>query len=311
METPNHQGNKSFSSSIPLLQTAWDSTSLGALKQCPRKYYYTIVQGWRPKGESIHLTFGIAYHSALETYDKAKAKGLDHEQATIEAVRFCLAFKDTDKADKDYSIKNRFTLTRAVVWYLDKYQEDPARTLILDNGKPAVELSFRFGTGHQAPDGEEIFLCGHLDRVCEFGDDVYVMDRKTTKSAMSDYFMQQFSPNNQMTLYSIAGQVISSRAIRGVIIDAVQLAVGFSRYARAFATRTQAQLDEWLKDFLDYTKLAGHYAEQQHWPQNDTACDKFGGCPFRKICSADPGVRELYLKSDFERKPWDPLEARD
>jgi hypothetical protein len=63
------------------LQYAWDSTSLGYLKECPRKYYYTIVEGWRGKGSSVHLEFGGLYHSALEGYDKMRATGESHENA--------------------------------------------------------------------------------------------------------------------------------------------------------------------------------------------------------------------------------------
>lgn len=305
----NTHENKAFSKEIPALQVAWDSTSLGLLKTCPRKYFYQIIQGWRPKGQSIHLTFGIAYHSALEAYDKARCKDMDHEEAVIVAVRSALAFTDPPDPDKN---KNKFTLVRSVVWYLDKFgKDDPAKTIVLENGKPAVELSFRMGIGVEAADGSEYLLCGHLDRVVEFGNDVFVMDRKTTKSTMSDYYFNQFSPNNQMTLYTLASQIISKRAAKGVIIDAVQLAVGFSRFARAFAYRTKAQLDEWFGDTVRYLRMAERMANEQSWPMNDTACDKFGGCPFREICAADPGVRELYLKSNFEQRIWDPLEARD
>jgi hypothetical protein len=56
------------------LQFAWDSTSLGYLKECPRKYFYTIVEGWRGKGQSVHLEFGGLYHKALEEYDKLRAR---------------------------------------------------------------------------------------------------------------------------------------------------------------------------------------------------------------------------------------------
>jgi hypothetical protein len=114
-----------------------------------------------------------------------------------------------------------------------------------------------------------------------------------------------------MSLYTLAGNVISQRALRGVIIDAVQLAVGFSRYARAFAFRTPGQIAEWLTDSVSYFRMAEKMADQQSWPMNDTACDKFGGCPFREICAADPSVRDLYLKSKFEQQIWDPLTARD
>lgn len=49
------------------VQYAWDSTSLGWLKECPRKYQYHMLEGWSGRGESIHLEFGILYHGALES----------------------------------------------------------------------------------------------------------------------------------------------------------------------------------------------------------------------------------------------------
>lgn len=314
--------NKAFSRSIPQLQTAWDSTSLGILKTCPRKYYYSMIENWVPQGESIHLTFGIHFHKALELYDKALALGGNHEDGTHAAVTYIQTLGtrddsgawtpwDTDRMHKDYGIKNRYTLLRAVLWYLEKFNDDPARTLILENGKPAVELSFRLGIGTEAADGSEYFLCGHLDRVVEFGPDVWVTDRKTTKSALADYYFNQYTPNNQITLYSLAGRVISQRTVKGVIMDAAQLLVGGARFARKLVYRTQAQLDEWLRDAINYFRLAERYADAEYWPQNDTACDKFGGCHFREICGADPSVRDLYLKSKFDKRMWDPLDSRE
>lgn len=309
--------NKAFSKDLPALQLAWDSTSLGALKTCPRKYYYEIIQGWRSKKTSIHLTFGIAYHSALELYDKAKALGKDHEAATIEAVRFSMnwgnrteeGFSEIPQGDTP---KSRWALVRSIVWYLDKFgANDPAETIILENGKPAVELSFRMDTGVAAVTGQDFLLCGHLDRVAKFGDDIFVLDRKTTTSTLSEYYFKQFTPNNQMSLYSFASQVVAKSAVRGVIIDAAQLAVGFTRFARSFVYKTPGNINEWFNDFIRWLRVAEHYAMNEHWPQNDTACDKFGGCPFREICSADPAVRDMYLKSNFEKRIWDPLEARE
>ena len=60
-----------FSPTIPGLQLAWDSTSLGVFKRCPREYYFTIILGWVPRTTSVHLTFGIMLHKAREIYEKA------------------------------------------------------------------------------------------------------------------------------------------------------------------------------------------------------------------------------------------------
>ena len=58
------------------IQYAWDSTSLGYLKTCPRLYQYTMIDGWGTTAESIHLRFGIELHKALEDYERSIAAGI-------------------------------------------------------------------------------------------------------------------------------------------------------------------------------------------------------------------------------------------
>lgn len=302
------------------IQFAWDSTSLGIFKECARKYYYTMIRGFRLRGESVHLTFGIHYHSALEFYDKIRASdGLTHNEAVRATLR--KVFEDTwdrenDRPwESDHPLKSRANLIRSVVWYLDNFEHDPAKTVILANGKPAVELSFKL------PMDDELILCGHLDRLVEFSDGYYVMDRKTTTTTISNYYFDQYEPDNQMSLYALASKIIYNTPVRGVMIDAVQVAVGFSRFERGITYRTPSQLDEWYRQTkwwtglarqmaLEYSNLEGGPEPERAWPMNDKSCHKFGGCPFRSICSKDPGVRENFLESNYEVRHWNPLEVR-
>lgn len=307
--------NSSFSKLMPGLMLAWDSTSLGLLKECPRKYQYSIVEGWEPRGESIHLTFGRLFHAALERYDHAKFAGADHEESQRIAVRYCME-STWDKEKRrpswlsDDSNKNRFTLTRTVSWYLEEFKDDPVQTVRLDNGKPAVELSFRFETSYTSVTGEKFLLCGHLDRVGTLNDDTYILDRKTSKSILNRDFFTKFSPDNQFSLYVLAGRVAYSLPVRGLIVDAAQVAVTFSRFERGFISRTESQLEEYYKDVGEYLLHAQRYAEQQYWPINEKSCGSYGGCPFRKICSRSPETRETWLKAEFNKRTWDPLQVR-
>ena len=65
--------------------------------------------------------------------------------------------------------------------------DDPAETYTKSDGKPAVELSFRFeldwGPGYLG-DTDSVthpyLLCGHMDRVVSFNDQLFVMDHKST-----------------------------------------------------------------------------------------------------------------------------------
>jgi len=302
-------------------QWAWDSTSLGWLKECPRKYQYHMIEGYSGRGESVHLEFGILYHSALEQYECLKAQDLSHDEAITVVVKELLkntwrdgkpwrAAKDLSSDDRA-SVKNRENLIRSVIWYLDKFEQDPAQTRFHPTtGNPMVELHFQFEIDAGLDIDHPYTLCGHLDRVVDFQDQPFVMDRKTTTSTLGSYYFEQYDPDNQISLYTIASKVAFHTPVNGVIIDAAQIAVGFSRFVRSFVFKTQDQIDEWLKDLKIWLRQAAIYAEANYWPQNDKSCHKFGGCPFREICSKSPGVRDKFLDSAFERRQWNPLVPR-
>ena len=299
------------------VQYAWDSTSLGYLKTCPRLYKYIMIDGWGDTDESIHLRFGIEYHQALQEYDIAKAEGASHDEATRLAIkdlhdRTWNWEVDTDTRAGKY--KNKLSITRTVIDYLDHFKDDPAETVILADGTPAVELSFRFELDWGPIPAQPYMLSGHLDRVVSFNDTIFVMDRKTTTTTPGQYFFNQFEPSNQMTLYTLASQVVMNAPIKGVIIDAAQILVDSSRFVRGFTYRTHDQLEEWTNDLQYWFSIAETFAREDYWPMNDTACDKFGGCRFRDICSKSPQVRDSFLKSRFnkleEDQKWNPLRAR-
>lgn len=322
------------------IQYAWDSTCLGALKTCPRLYYYQIIEGWQARDESIHLRFGIEYHKTLEEYDRHRAAGMKHKKAMREAIRDLMIRVHDWKVDEDTkagNYKNKRSIVAICIDYFDKFDgHDPAKTYIKADGKPAVELSFRFELdwGPEAAyikDDSEMLgihrprirddysqpylLCGHLDRVVEFTDHLFVMDRKTSTTTLSEYYFNQYTPNNQMTLYTIAGKVILDTPINGVIIDGAQVLIEKPHdFQRGFTYRTQEQLDEWLGDLRYWFGLAETFATAKYWPMNDTACDKFGGCRFREVCSKAPKVRPIYLKSNFVQlapeERWNPLRER-
>jgi PD-(D/E)XK nuclease superfamily len=318
------------------IQYALDSTSLGYLKTCPRLYQYVIIDGWAGKGESIHLRFGGEYHQALQEYEQFRAQGIAHETAIHQAVHALMqrtADWKVNRETKAGHYKNRDTLVALVIDYLDHYgADDPAQTYIREDGRAAVELSFRFEldfgprcgnvSGTQNPDRtwtykheQPYILCGHLDRVVNFNDALMVMDHKTTTTTLGENFFDQWEPNNQMTLYTLAGKVVLDAPIRGVVISGAQIMLDKpNRFVRGFTYRTQDQLDEWLGDLGILLRTAETYAEEGHWPMNDTSCDKYGGCVFRGICSKSPAVREKFLAADFIKLPeserWNPLKPR-
>jgi len=322
------------------IQYAWDSTCLGLIKTCPRLYQYTMIEGWTGRSESIHLRFGIEYHHALEFHAHQLAEGIEYEiaiQNTIREVLIRTEGWDVDQSTKAGKYKNRESLLSLVVDYLDHFTDDPCSTYIRSDGVPAVELSFRFELdwGPEAaafrstdPDlntaldldaayieslggdsgptftSQPYLLSGHLDRVVSFNDHLFVMDHKTTTTTPGDRYFDQYDVSNQMTLYTLAGQMVLHSPIKGVMIRAAQILLEKPhRFIVGFTYRTPDQIEEWLADLRIHLSLAEQYAVAGYWPMNDTACDKYGGCKFRGVCSKSPHVREMFLRSDCIPQP--------
>lgn len=297
------------------VQHAWDATSLSNYAKCPRYYQYVNIEGWQPVVKSPHLVFGGHYATALERYYKLRATGSSPDDACRTVVREALVA--TWEYDPDHpeggapweslhNTKTRYTLIRSIVWYLEEFGENDNTEIIhLDDGTPAAELSFSL---ELAPD---ITYCGHMDRMVTFGEDSYVMDQKTSGSTITPRFFDQFTPDFQMSGYAYAGRVLFNQPITGVIIDAAQIAVGFTNFTRGFVHRSLPVLEDWRENSIALIRQAQAASESGHYPQNFASCGNYGGCAFRKVCSRAPEHRRRALDASFvQRERWDPLKRR-
>lgn len=269
----------------------WDSTKIAALKKCPAYFEYTINGRYIAKQESVHLLFGAAFHHAFSIYYAAG----DREANLREAVRYLLGVELPPDNNK-----NTFTLVRSFVWYTEEYASDDL--FYLPNGDPAIEVSFEFDIN------DEIVFAGHLDKIIRQDGDLYVVDPKTSKTTLTQYFFRNFEMSDQMAMYSYVAKHILGSPIRGVIIDGVQVAVGFTAFARSTVTYSLERLEEWLDDTLWHIKQHDSRDKIRHrW----TSCSMYGGCSMRSVCVQSPSLRPNYLAGDFDKiEPWQPEKKR-
>lgn len=316
---------------LPPFPTAWDSTMLGTFKECPRKFYFSHILNWRSGHENIHLIFGRLFHAGLERYYHALARGENHDAASLSMISWAMeatwepAVLDEDGRElsppgpwtPDSSTpaaawKNRPSLIRSLVWYVEDDLERPTETVFLADGSPAVELSFRFSPFSVEVEGSPIpiLLCGHFDRIVRLNDRMWVRDPKTTYSALTANFWRGFTPHNQFTLYTIAGGVVLGEKCEGVLVDGVQIGVHFTRTAIQPVPRPNAVQSEWLDEAREWIQSAADMHSKGRFPGNDKSCSNYGGCPFQKVCAVSPSHRAAWLKADFIQWKWDPLEIR-
>jgi hypothetical protein len=195
---------KSFDESN--VQFGWDQTSIKLAEECLYKYKLRMLEGWRPRGRSVHLFFGGIYASCLEHFHKFRAEGIEYDEALENVVREALVstWIDGEPWVSDHNTKTRENLIRTIVWYFEQFKDDPCATVILSNGVAAVEHSF------QLPVDNGIIFSGHLDRLVNFADKIYVQDQKTTATTISSYYFKQYELDTQMSMYSFAGKAIST-----------------------------------------------------------------------------------------------------
>jgi hypothetical protein len=306
----NLSERRSFAQGV---QFAWDATSVETAQTCLRKYYYRLLLNLTPKRSSVHLIFGGIYASALEQFYMLRSEGLSIDDALRITVRSALEASWNKAAGQplefDDPAKTRSNLLRSIIWYVDQFadeREAGITTYHLASGRAAVELSFAL----EFADG--IMYCGHLDRVVEYAGGLYWMDQKTTKSTITPRFFDQFKPHNQFMGYTWAGQAILHSPVKGGIIDAAQIAVGFTRFERYPVTFTRDQLDEWRENTLETIARAQEATRRGKFPMNLASCGNYGGCPYRTLCQRSPSVRGNFIEGDYEhREPWEPIKARN
>lgn len=304
--------NEPNTSLIGTFQFAWDSVSLGALKKCPRYYNFTILEGWHQKVTSPPLIWGIAYHKCLETWHKLLALGIDKQTALERTTRLAGLLGET--VTPGDTARTKETLLRSVIWYLTQFENDRAETTIQKNGAPAVEYSFQIPLFDL--EGQEIYFCGHIDRLATFNDELYVTDLKSTKMALDQRFAKEFKPNQQIAGYVTAAHIMAEtvHAIpskpAGAIIDAVQIGVNFSRFARFIIPFSEHEVNEYILGFEAWVKQARKFSEENYWPANEISCGQYGGCTFRDICTRPPSERPRMLEANFRKATWDPRKSR-
>lgn len=306
------------------IQWAWDSSSLSMMKRCPREYYYGQVLGLRRKRKTAPATFGGAFAKALETFETESPK-VGRGPAISAALH---AAAVASEGMEEHKSRTKDALMRSIVAYVDHHASDAAKTLKKTDGDAAVELHFNVPLGKLVPflPETEFVMCGYMDRVVDFQDTPYVLDNKTTGASIStekgsDSYFRNFTPDNQITTYTWAAKEAFGFPVRGVIIDAMQIAKTKTEFARSIIHRTPAQVAEWRRGLEYWVRLAttsslaliskkADEAPETMFPMNETSCHKYGGCPYRGICGKDPSVRQAFLDTEFETREWNPLAPR-
>ena len=293
------------------VQHYWDSTSIGLFKTCGRKYNWAIVQGYVPRTMPPPLAFGIHLHTLLQTWHNLVESGIDKNTAFMRVTRLAGLLGET--LPEGDSARTKETLVRSIVWYLDVYYNDAAKTVRRADGKAAVEQHFMLPFLEHK--GQTVYICGHLDRLVTWQGQTFCCDYKTTKYSLDGRFFEQYKPSIQMSLYVVASHLISQQntdipTAHGIIVDGIQLGTNYTRFARQIIPYSLEEVDEFIVNLQHWIIQAMDTSQAGIFLPNETACGNYSGCHFREICSKPPARRQVFLDGNFTKRIWDPTRER-
>ena len=311
-------------------QHVWDSSSLSTYLRCPRRYFYTYVCNLRPRTESYDLTFGSLFHIAMEEYHLERmSRG--HNEAQVLGLQALLKAAWTPAPlgaegpaggywKSDSNNKNLWNCIRAFIWHTEHFATEPDfNTTVLNKKLYAVELPFTFDLDLSIQ-GISASYCGHLDRVVDTMGGRWVVDYKTTTKTLSSSYFDTYNPSTQLPGYAVAAQIVFHEPVQGVIIDAMQIGVDFTRCGRSHIRLGEERANEWMENAREWVEdamvtslraklvptdsLADFASKNAHfWKMNTESCFI---CPYKEVCRSTPSVRGILLEADFVTSIWDP-----
>lgn len=313
---------------------AFDNTRLTSFKTCQRKYYYEHVRGWRPERKSIALTFGGAWHAAMDACWKGYADGVSKKDIVEKAyVAFVAHWIEeglpTPSGMTPDEIADMTPRTPMIAREMLNAYVDARAHLFSDPTFKLIDIERPFAVPLD-PNDASLWYVGRLDKVFEYRGKAYVGEHKTSTSYKKNGpfradFLDSFSPNSQIDGYLFALRMAYQDKAAGVWVDAALVHKDVHDGFKIIPVdRQHAMIDAWLWETRNYIdQIEGNMAALAEradddvpylaaFPKNTAACTNYGGCPFADLCKtiSNP-AKEKAPPLGYKYELWDPLEHID
>ena len=298
----------------------FDNSAINTFMHCRRLHLYQNEWTLSTNEESPALSYGSAVHEALYHWYNG-----DGEDVSLKAFIKRCRQKGTNidlELDAEKGSKQLYSIEWGV-WLLRKYfkenpiEIDPFETVLDASGDPYLEVGFAVDAG------EGVFV-GRIDRIARYIEtgDLYIIDHKTTRKTLNDYFWKQFNPNNQFTgymwgVYELLGEMPVGCVINGVrVYQFCRLKEGETLEEKVFARNwirpTLEQVEDRAKEIretiidIKSARTRGIHAFYRNAPNG---CTMWGGCAFQPVCaSRTADAAQLIAAGGYSTKHWFPYD---
>uniref|UniRef100_A0A6M3ITI5 Putative PD-(D/E)XK nuclease superfamily protein n=1 Tax=viral metagenome TaxID=1070528 RepID=A0A6M3ITI5_9ZZZZ len=279
---------------------------------CPRKYFFEYVLGWRSDSiEHNDLSFGEAIHAALEILtlagkDKDEPKVIAQAYLEFEKIYRSKFPEDTDNI---FTKKNPERALVALSDYAARYKYDEFEVLHTEvAGSVPITL-----------DGRQAHF--RIDAIIRDKDGVWVLEHKTG-SKSGRFWTDQWSLSVQVGVYTHVLHCLYDPAeVCGVIVNGIFFGAKDITFERVIVRKSTALMNTWLANTTQWVSAIEQDMSQisnikpgdlylQPFRQNTENCTKYFGCPFQDICRFWSNPLDLGIDPPvgFKQEWWDPAE---
>ena len=274
-----------------------DATKLQAYMNCPRRYFFEYVLGWRSEIPNNHLEFGSAWHMAMEVFYE---KGVSLESAAEGYKKFEEYYREQfdETWDEGNAPKNPGNALRARAQYVQNYKDTDDFEVL------HIEVA---GSVAIAPNKPIYFK---TDTICRDDSGVFSLEHKTG-SYFNTKWAAQWRQKMQVSVYShVLFCLFEPEEVYGVKINGVFFAnpprykangepyanARDNEFHRVPVRKNLAAMQAWLVEVTrwydmiqdDFNRLASAKEEDEvleAFPRNTESCTQYGPCPFLDYCS--------------------------
>lgn len=282
-----------------------DPTRLRDSLQCLRLYYWRHERGLVPNKPQLPLIYGSAIHACMAKHYEGGTSG--ESLAAFEEVWKAEVLPFEHGLQEEDPKRNPVRWAETFLLYKRHYNVEPFTVLKLGD-RPAVEIPFFL------PLNDWLALCGIIDLLVKYLNQIMVVDHKTTSVTYQSYF-ESFNPNHQFTTYmtgatELLGEPVTTTLVNCIVVHPTQ-SNPEKLFMRVPTTRSKWQLDQFKEEMTGWWSIVRDCRRTGNWPRNDDRCQRWaGGCAYHPLCTEiQADFRKLKpSQAVFREQIWDPIQ---
>jgi len=306
-----------------------DSTKLKCYMECPRRYFFEYVLGWRIDRPNIHLIFGSAWHEALaHLYIKGFNKNILKEAFYEHFLPYYRNYIDKED-DEIYSPKTPARAYLALAYYFNMREKFMKDYEVVCHKEPMVEI------GGTVSISDDFMLSFKIDTIIKNRHGIYALEHKTG-SSIRNWDLQFYLSMQIGTYHHVLNCLYPPEDVRGVLIDGT-----FFKKTKDSPQKDAKDpfrhfdfmevpvylnndiLNQWLNNTIEWMSILKQNMYELSlesdsnpvmltFPMNTTGCSNWFGCQYHDFCRAWANPLQYIEKPPigFKIDFWNPLEER-